>query len=131
LTIIAACGDLVHAYFRAKHAAYASPMTVKAWLDTGTMDFVIVDVRNPSPQLKTGIPGAVRLPGRDIARRFNELPKDKLLVLLCWDTWCSLATSAALVLLDKGYRVKELSGGIKAWQTLHMPEVEFAAPAGG
>jgi hypothetical protein len=24
--------------------------------------------------------------------------------------------------LDKGYRVKELSGGIKAWQTLHMPE---------
>lgn len=51
-------------------------MTVKAWLDTGTMDFVIVDVRNPSPQLKTGIPGAVRLPERDIARRFNELPKD-------------------------------------------------------
>jgi rhodanese-related sulfurtransferase len=50
------------------------------------------------------------------------LPKDKLLVLYCWDTWCSLATSAAVVLIDHGYRVKELYGGVKAWKTLRLPE---------
>ncbi len=53
--------DLVHAYFKAKHAAYASPMTVKAWMDSATTDVVIVDVRNPSPLLRSGIPGAVRM----------------------------------------------------------------------
>ncbi len=43
----------------------------------------------------------------------------------CWDTWCSLATSAALVLIGHGLRVKELYGGIAAWETLRMPEEEM------
>jgi rhodanese-related sulfurtransferase len=36
-----------------------------------------------------------------------------------------LATSSALVLLEHGYRVKELYGGIAAWKTLRMPEEEL------
>ena len=36
-------------------------MTVKAWMDSATTDVVIVDVRNPSPLLRSGIPGAVRM----------------------------------------------------------------------
>ena len=59
-----------------------------------------------------------------MAERFGELPKDKLIVLYCWDTWCSLATTAAVVLLEQGYRVKELYGGVAAWQTLHLPREE-------
>jgi rhodanese-related sulfurtransferase len=65
------------------------------------------------------------LPQPDVANRHGELPKDKLIVLYCWDTWCSLATSAALVLLEHGHRVKELYGGIAAWETLRMPEEEL------
>jgi len=57
--------------------------------------------------------------------RWAELPKDKLIVLYCWDTWCSLATSAALVLLEHGYRLKELYCGIAAWQTFRMPVEEL------
>lgn len=59
----------------------------------------------------------------------DRLPKDKLIVLYCWDTWCGLTTSAALVLLEHGYRVKELSGGVAAWQVLHLPQESVGVPA--
>jgi rhodanese-related sulfurtransferase len=114
--------QLVADYFRAKHEAYASPITVNGWMDEGRADFFIVDVRNPSPLITTRIPGAKWLPEKEMAARIGELPKDKLLVLYCWDTWCSLATSAAVVLIDHGYSVKELWGGVKAWKTLRLPE---------
>lgn len=114
--------QLVADFFRAKHEAFASPMTVKEWMDEGRTDFLIVDVRNPSPIITTRIPGAKWLPEKETAAKMGELPKDKLLVLYCWDTWCSLATSAAVVLIDHGYRVKELYGGVKAWKSLHLPE---------
>ncbi|MGZ3283167.1 MAG: rhodanese-like domain-containing protein [Xanthobacteraceae bacterium] len=113
---------LVADHFRAKAAAYASPMTIEAWIKGGKSDFVLVDVRIPSPQLTWRIPGSVAIPTDRMEQRFAELPKDKLIVLYCWDTWCSLATTSALILLGHGYRVKELFGGVAAWKTLHLPE---------
>jgi hypothetical protein len=44
----------------------------------------------------------------------------------CRDTWCSLATAAAIILLEHGYCVKELYGGVAAWQSLHLPEEQLA-----
>ena len=113
---------LAASFFRAKAAAYTSPMTVKAWLDSGDQDFVLVDVRLPGPMRTWQIPGSLAIPVTQIGERLNELPRDKTIVLYCWDTWCSLATTAAVVLLDHGYRVKELFGGVAAWQALHLPE---------
>ena len=113
---------LVADHFRAKAAAYASPMTIEAWIKGRKSDFVLVDVRIPSPQLTWRIPGSVVIPTDKMEQRFAELPKDKLIVLYCWDTWCSLATTSALILLEHGYRVKELFGGVAAWKTLHLPE---------
>jgi rhodanese-related sulfurtransferase len=113
---------LVADHFRAKAAAYASPMTIEDWIKGGKSDFVLVDVRVPSPGLTWRIPGSVVIPTDKMEQRFAELPKDKLIVLYCWDTWCSLATTSALILLGHGYRVKELFGGVAAWKTLHLPE---------
>lgn len=113
---------LVADHFRAKAAAYASPMTIEAWIKGGKSDFVLVDVRIPSLQLTWRIPSSVAIPTDEMEQRFSELPRDKLIVLYCWDTWCSLATTSALILLDHGYRVKELFGGVAAWKTLHLPE---------
>ena len=104
-------------------------MTVKAWIDAGKTDFVLVDVRLPGPQLAWRIPGSLAIPTTAMEQRYGQLPKDKLIVLYCWDTWCSLATTSALVLLSHGYRVKELYGGVAAWQTLHLPEERVTASA--
>jgi rhodanese-related sulfurtransferase len=117
---------LVAGFFRAKEAAYTSPMTVKAWLDSGDQDFVLVDVRLPGAARTWQIPASLAIPVTQMGERFNELPKDKMIVLYCWDTWCSLATTAAVVLADHGYRVKELFGGVAAWQVLHLPEERIA-----
>lgn len=114
--------QLVTDFFKAKAAAYVSPMGVKAMLDQGAEDIVLVDVRLPGPQLTWRIPGSVAIPVTTIRDRLSELPKDRMIVLYCWDTWCSLATTAALVLLEQGYRVQELYGGVAAWQALQLPQ---------
>jgi len=106
-------------YFKAKLEATISPIGVQAMQKQAPDGFLIVDVRiGPVP---TRIPGAVVIPEPEINSRMDELPTDKLLVLYCWDTWCSLATKAAIPLLEAGFRVKELFGGIAAWQTMGMP----------
>lgn len=120
---------LVAEFFKAKAAAYLSPMALRALLDQQNPGVVLVDVRMPGPQAAWRIPGAVAIPAPSIAEHLDRLPKDKLIVLYCWDTWCGLATTAALVLLDHGYRVKELSGGVAAWQVLNLPQEPVAAPA--
>jgi rhodanese-related sulfurtransferase len=117
--------ELTRLLFSAKAAAYVSPMTIKEWQDERRLDFVLVDVRKRHPRPAKKIAGALWLPQPEVANRHGELPKGKLIVLYCWDTWCSLATSAALVLLEHGHRVKELYGGIAAWETLRMPQEEL------
>jgi rhodanese-related sulfurtransferase len=115
------------AYFRAKKRAYASPMDVAHALREGSTSICIVDVRNPVAPIPTTIKGAVWIPEREIVHRLEELPRDRTIVLVCWDVWCSLATLAAIPLLENGFVAKELNGGIKAWQTLHLPEVALNA----
>lgn len=106
-------------YFRAKLEATISPVGVEAMQKQAPGSLLLVDVRIvPVP---TRIPDAVSIPEPEVTARMDELPKDKLLVLYCWETWCSLATKAAIPLLEAGFRVKELFGGIAAWQALGMP----------
>jgi rhodanese-related sulfurtransferase len=81
--------------------------------------FQIVDVRiGPVPNR---IPGSIVLPVDELKNRMDELDKNKLIVLYCWDTWCSLAMKAAIPLLESGYRAKELFGGIAAWNAMSFP----------
>jgi rhodanese-related sulfurtransferase len=101
-------------------------MGVKAWMDAGREDFIVVDVRLPGPQRNSLIPGAVWIPQSQVGARMAELPRERLLVLYCWDTWCSLAASAAVELLDAGFQVRELHGGVRAWRTLKLPEDSLA-----
>lgn len=114
--------QIITDYFKARAAAYVSPMGVKALMERRAEDFVLVDVRLPGPMVDWRIPGSVVIPAPEMAARFAELPKDKLVLLYCWDSWCSLAAAAALTLLEQGYRVKELHGGVAAWRSLNLPQ---------
>lgn len=42
-------------------------------------------------------------------------------VVYCYSLLCSLATKAALVLAQHGYKVKELAGGWDSWVEHEMP----------
>ena len=140
--------DLPH-----RHGALENPLTVKAearqtadqrassshqalpWNNPGVRrikgtpsSICVVDVRNGPPEILIDrIPGALQIPQSTILARIERLPRDRTLVLYCWDTWCGLATDAAVPLLERGFDVKEMYGGINAWKTLKFPTEPVAA----
>ena len=82
----------------------------------------IIDVRNAPPELKKEkIKGSVEIPLGTLSERLGELPKDKTIIVYCWDVWCNMAKKASEILLNNGFIVKELSGGISAWNSLNLP----------
>jgi rhodanese-related sulfurtransferase len=109
-------------YFKTKTEASISPMELTQAQEANPDKYVVVDVRNaPTHILKQKIAGAQLIPLRELSERTEELPKDKTIVLYCWDTWCTMAAKAAVILLEQGYDVVELSGGINAWNTMSFP----------
>ena len=109
-------------YFKARLDATMSPVDVMHALRSNPKSICVVDVRNGTAELlKDRIVGAMQIPQSVILDRLNLLPKDRTVVLYCWDTWCSLAVKAAVPLLERGYDVKELFGGVTAWKTLKFP----------
>lgn len=113
-------------FFKAKNDAYISPKGLTALQATSPQSVLVVDVRiGPKP---TRIKGALDIPEPDITQRMATLPKDRLIVLYCWETWCSLAAKAAVPLLEAGFQVKEMFGGIAAWELLGLP-TEKTKPA--
>jgi len=53
----------------------------KAGFDNNSV--LMIDVRSETDYLAAHIPGAVLIPSSEIAARYQELPKDKLLYLYC------------------------------------------------
>ena len=73
------------------------------------------------------VPGAVHLPGREIAlRATGELDRSVPVVTYCWGPGCNGATRAALALALLGFRVREMIGGFEYWAREGLP-VETAA----
>lgn len=77
----------------------------------------VVDVRNGPELDKLGrIPGAMHIPLDELRGRLDELPRDKELLISCQ---VGLRGHVACRLLSQhGFRVKNLSGGFKTWQTV-------------
>jgi rhodanese-related sulfurtransferase len=109
------------AYFALKNDAYASPKGVYKTMETDPDSICLVDVRNPVAPIPSRIPGSIWIPEEEVEGRMSELPRDKPIVLYCWDIFCGLASLAAVPLLNAGYDVRELHGGIKGWLVLRQP----------
>ncbi|WP_079478698.1 rhodanese-like domain-containing protein [Halobacillus salinus] len=102
-------------YFKARLDANVSPMGYK----NNPENYFLIDVRVGTDEVKKEkIPGSVEIPLDQLADRIDEIPMNKSILLYCWDTWCTLATKAAIPLLEKGYDAKELYGGLAAWKKI-------------
>jgi rhodanese-related sulfurtransferase len=92
-----------------------SPMEVKDKLERGD-DFVFLDVRSPQEWKSSRIeaPQTRLLPLGELRARFNELPKDKEIIVFCRTS--IRAYQAQRVLEGAGFnRVKFMDGSISAW----------------
>ena len=109
-------------YFSTKLGCLISPMKLSLEMSKNPNNYIVIDVRNPSSQLTKKIKGSISIPQNQITTRFLEIPKDKIIILYCWSSWCLLASEVAVVLLDYGYpHIKELSGGFEGWNSLNLP----------
>ena len=85
-------------------------------------DFVLLDVREPDELAIASIPWALAIPMGDVPVRFEELPKNKPIAVLCHSGGRSGRVAAFLN--DNGYpQAVNVAGGIDAWSTTIDPSV--------
>lgn len=113
-------------YFQNRIESTFSPMDYMMEKKKQPEGYVLIDVRNGNQSLKKEkIQGALEIPLSELQNRLNEIPRDKEVILYCWDVWCNTASKAAILLINEGYKVKELNGGIAAWKTMNFPLVSL------
>jgi rhodanese-related sulfurtransferase len=89
--------------------------------------YYIIDVRIGPKEFKgEKIVGATEIPLTELPQKFGSLPRDRKIAVATWGTQCTLAKAASLMLLNAGYDVTEIGGGVAAWKESNLP-VEPAA----
>ncbi|MCZ2822890.1 MULTISPECIES: rhodanese-like domain-containing protein [unclassified Modestobacter] len=110
------------AHFARRLAVETDVSDVHAALESGRPGFVLVDTRSAESWAQGHVPGAVHLPGREIAgQAAAELDPGVPVVTYCWGPGCNGATRAALALARIGYRVREMIGGFEYWAREGLP----------
>lgn len=105
------------AHFEAKLRYETDPADLAA-ARAGKTPPTVVDTRSLAAWDQGHLPGALHIPGGELAARAaEELPdRDAEIVVYCWGPGCNGSTRAALTLARLGYsRVKELIGGFEYW----------------
>ena len=114
--IPAAAPALAEAHFAARLAFETDCSDVHAAFQSGTPDFVLLDVRGPALFAQGHVPGALNLPhGKMTAHRISTWPAETLFVVYCAGPHCNGADKAALRLARLGRPVKLMIGGMTGW----------------
>lgn len=91
-----------------------TPQELKTKIQSGD-DFMLLDVRTPLENAAQAIEGSYLLPVQELPARLAELPKDRDIVVYC--RIGNRSAYACMHLARMGYRVKNLEGGIRSWNT--------------
>ena len=103
-------------YYRAKLEYEIDPWDLNEALGRGDR-ILLVDTRVPEAYDRNHIPGAVNIPHRTMnAATTAHLDKEALVVTYCDGIRCNGSTKGALKLVQLGFRVKELIGGLDCWR---------------
>src|SRR5258708_7451641 len=119
-------------HYQAKLEYEIDPSDLNEALGRGDK-ILLVDTRSPEAYRKSHIPGAVNIPHRTLSNgRTGDVDKEALIVAYCDGIRCNGSTKGALNMLQLGFRVKELIGGLDCWQYDGYPVdgLETAEPAG-
>ena len=85
-------------------------MPIAHWGDRS--DAILLDVRQPLELVVESVPGAVNIPLGQLRARMGELPRDREIRVICRSA--QRAYYATRILLQNGFNVRSLSGGILA-----------------
>jgi rhodanese-related sulfurtransferase len=121
LGIIAIVGTIVLLTSHTSNSL-ASEVTVDQAVKLQNKGAFILDVREPSEWAEAHIAGATLIPLGELPNRMNELPKDKIIVVVCRTGHRS--AQGRDILLQAGFKtVTSIAGGITQWQSQGLPLV--------
>lgn len=98
-------------------SCYATNIALKTDAD----NYAVLDVREAIPTRERAIPGSILIPLEELSDRLNELPKDKKLIVVCWNVTCGMGVKALITLVSAGYDAMELKGGFDTWEKMDYP----------
>lgn len=103
-------------YYKAKLQYEIDPFDLKEALGRGDK-ILLVDTRAPEAYGRSHIPGALNIPHRTMsAATTAHLDRTALIVTYCDGIRCNGSTKGALNMVQLGFRVKELIGGLDCWR---------------
>jgi rhodanese-related sulfurtransferase len=95
-----------------------SPSEAAAEVTSGAA--LIVDVREDDEFVQERVEGAALVPLSTFRERYEELPKDRPLLMLC--AAGSRSSSATMFLIQNGWTdVRNITGGIIGWRGAGLP----------
>lgn len=104
-------------HFAARLALETDASDLHEALEAGAKNLVVIDGRSPEAFKRRHIQGAINLWHREIdAKSTAAFDKHSLYVSYCTGVGCNASAKAALKLARLGFKVKELSGGLKWWK---------------
>ena len=84
---------------------------------------MVLDVRQPQEWADGHIAGAMHITGAELPRRFNEVPKDRPIAVICGSGYRSSVSSS--VLAHHGYeKIANVLGGMSAWNHAGLTTVD-------
>ena len=119
-------------FYKAKLEYEIDPADLNEALRRGDK-ILLVDTRKPEAYERCHIPGAIIIPHRTMSTTTTaHLDKEALVVTYCDGIRCNGSTKGALNMVQLGFRVKELIGGIDCWRFDGYPVdgLELTQPAG-
>ncbi len=103
-------------HYQAKLEYEIDPWDLNEALGRGDR-ILLVDTRSPEAYRRGHIPGALNIPHRTMSNATTaHLAKGDLIVTYCDGIRCNGSTKGALNMLQLGFRVKELIGGLDCWR---------------
>ncbi|CAN5718411.1 rhodanese-like domain-containing protein [soil metagenome] len=118
----AAAPIMAQRHFLGRLAFETDPADVAAHLATCPGELVLVDTRTRDAYAASHLPGAISLPHAEIEEAaVAALPAGALVVTYCWGPACNAATKGAARIAAAGLPVKEMLGGIAAWEAEGLP----------
>ena len=78
---------------------------------------VVIDARSREAYEVEHIPGAINIPHREMTQATTaHLDHRALIITYCDGIGCNASTKGALAMTQRGFRVKELMGGLDWWK---------------
>ena len=103
--------------FTGNHAAnhLRGDLPLADWAELNRTGALVLDVRSNTEYQQGHIPDALNIPLEELRTNLDELPKDKDIRLVCGVG--QRAYYAIRILMQNGFRVKVLSGGMQTFKT--------------